>query len=149
MQYKDYYDILGLGRDASADEIKRAYRKLARKFHPDVSEEADAEERFKEVQEAYEVLKDTHKREAYDRLGSNWRQGEDFTPPPDWDPEFSFRRGGFQDAADFSEFFSSIFGQRPGAGHARERGFQMRGEDRNVRVSISLEDAWAGRIARL
>ncbi len=147
MQYKDYYDILGVGREASGDDIKRAYRKLARKYHPDVSEEANAEERFKEVQEAYEVLKDPEKRDAYDRLGANWRQGEDFTPPPDWEPDYSFRSGGFRDAAEFSEFFSSIFGRgaHGGGPGAARGGFQMQGEDRNVRVTIALEDAFAGR----
>ena len=85
MQYKDYYRILGVARDADADAIKRAYRKLARKYHPDVSKEADAEVRFKEVAEAYEVLKDAEKRAAYDQLGSNWRAGQGFTPPPGWD----------------------------------------------------------------
>lgn len=151
MQYKDYYRTLGLERDADADAIKRAYRKLARKYHPDVSEEADAEERFKEVQEAYEVLKDPDKREAYDRLGANWRAGEDFRPPPDWEPDFEFHRGGFRDAADFSDFFASIFGAAPGAGPTRgggrgtgHGGFQARGEDRSVRVQVSLADAFAG-----
>ncbi|MCB1748665.1 MAG: DnaJ domain-containing protein [Gammaproteobacteria bacterium] len=149
MQYKDYYQVLGVARDADGDAIKRAYRKLARKYHPDVSEEADAEERFKEVQEAYEVLKDPEKREAYDRLGANWRAGEDFTPPPDWEPEFSFHGGGFRNAADFSDFFASIFGGAPGGGARGGRGahgggFQMRGEDRQVRVQIRLEDAYAG-----
>ncbi|MGR8921156.1 MAG: DnaJ C-terminal domain-containing protein [Gammaproteobacteria bacterium] len=141
MRYKDYYDVLGVARDASADDIKRAYRRLARKYHPDVSQEADAEEHFKEVQEAYEVLRDPDKREAYNRLGSRWREGDDFSPPPDWDPEFSFHSGGFRDQHDFSDFFSSIFGG--GAGRA-ERGFRMRGEDRSVRVAITLEDAYAG-----
>src|SRR5918998_1391339 len=96
MDYKDYYKILGIAREASQDEIKRVYRRLARKYHPDVSKEANAEERFKEVQEAYEVLKDPEKRAAYDQLGSNWRQGQQFTPPPDWGNgfEYSFGRGG-------------------------------------------------------
>ena len=85
MEYKDYYDILGLKKDAPQDEIKRVYRKLARKYHPDVSKEKDAETKFKEVGEAYEVLKDPEKREAYDQLGDNWQAGQDgFQPPPDW-----------------------------------------------------------------
>src|ERR1700685_714285 len=93
MQYKDYYEILGVTRSAGADEVKRAYRKLARKFHPDVSKEKNAEARFKEVQEAYEVLKDPEKRAAYDQLGSEWKSGEQFRPPPDWANGFEFRGG--------------------------------------------------------
>ena len=83
-EYKDYYKIMGVARDVGQDELKRVYRRLARKYHPDVSKEKDAEARFKEVQEAYEVLKDPQKRAAYDQLGSNWRQGQEFRPPPDW-----------------------------------------------------------------
>src|SRR5688572_29438201 len=102
MDYKDYYKILGIARDASQDEIKRVYRRLARKYHPDVSKEANAEDRFKEVQEAYEVLKDPEKRAAYDQLGSNWRAGQDFRPPPDWGKDFEFTSsfgGGANDGA--------------------------------------------------
>ena len=114
MEYKDYYKILGIARTATADEIKKAYRRLARKFHPDVSKETNAEARFKEVQEAYEVLKDPEKRAAYDQLGSNWQQGQQFRPPPDWASGFEFRgrpSGGQQDfEGGFSDFFSSLFG---------------------------------------
>ncbi len=88
MQYKDYYEILGVTRGADADEVKRAYRKLARKFHPDVSKEKNAEDKFKEVQEAYEVLRDTEKRAAYDQLGRDYRPGQQFRPPPDWSQRF-------------------------------------------------------------
>ena len=92
MDFKDYYDIMGLERKASQAEIKRAYRKLARKYHPDVSKEADAEARFKELGEAYAVLKDPEKRAAYDELGANWEAGQDFRPPPGWDAGFEFFR---------------------------------------------------------
>jgi curved DNA-binding protein len=85
MDYKDYYEVMGVPRDASADDIKKAHRKLARKYHPDVSKEKDAEAKFKDVAEAYEVLRDTDKRAAYDRLGVNWQAGQDFQPPPQWD----------------------------------------------------------------
>ena len=114
MEYKDYYKIMGLERDASQDEIKRAYRKLARKYHPDVSKEKDAELRFKEVGEAYEVLKDPEKRAAYDHLGANYKAGQDFHPPPNWDSGFEFRGGGFTDAgqAGFSDFFEELFGRQ-------------------------------------
>jgi curved DNA-binding protein len=93
MEFKDYYKVMGVARDATEAQIKQAYRKLARKYHPDVSKEKDAEARFKEVQEAYEVLKDTEKRAAYDQLGSNWKTGEQFRPPPEWANGFEFRGG--------------------------------------------------------
>lgn len=111
MQYKDYYQILGVTRSADADEIKLAYRKLARKYHPDVSDEKDAEDRFKEVAEAYEVLRDSDKRAAYDQLGREYRSGQQFRPPPDWGQRFgsgSHRRA--SDLHGFSDFFSSLFG---------------------------------------
>lgn len=113
MEFKDYYTIMGVERGASQDEIKRAYRKLARKYHPDVSKEEDAEQRFKEIGEAYEVLKDPEKRTAYDQLGANWKAGQDFRPPPDWNQGFEFRGGGFTgaDAEHFSDFFESLFGK--------------------------------------
>src|ERR1700760_3236680 len=111
MQYKDYYQILGVGRGADADELKRAYRKLARKYHPDVSKEKNAEERFKEVQEAYEVLRDPEKRAAYDHLGRDYRAGQQFRPPPDWAQRFGAGGAGqggarFSDLNGFSDFFS-------------------------------------------
>src|SRR5688572_27293102 len=100
MKYKDYYKILGVGRTATTDEIKKAYRKLARKYHPDVSKEAGAEEKFKEIGEAYEVLKDDEKRAAYDQLGQQ-RPGQDFRPPPDWERQYS--RAHFGDNIDFGD----------------------------------------------
>ncbi len=147
MEYKDYYQILGVSRDATQDEIKRAYRKLARKYHPDVSKEADAEERFKEVGEAYEVLKDPEKRAAYDRLGMNWKMGEDFQPPPDWDAGFEFSGGGFTgaDASQFSDFFEALFGRwAHHGGPGRGRGFSARGEDHFAKILLDVEDAYRG-----
>lgn len=142
MDFRDYYQILGVERDASQDEIKRAYRKLARQFHPDVSSESDAEARFKEVGAAYEVLKDPEKRVAYDQLGANWQGGEQFTPPPGWDAGFEFGGGGFTGGADFSEFFESLFGRATQGSH--RQGFQAAGEDRHAKILIDLEDAFTG-----
>jgi curved DNA-binding protein len=149
MDFKDYYKIMGVARDASQDDIKRAHRKLARKYHPDVSKEPDAEERFKEVQEAYEVLKDPEKRAAYDQLGSNWRSGQDFRPPPDWGRGFEFTTGGggARDDGGFSEFFSSLFGEGTPFGRAHTRGggaFRSAGQDHYARVEIGLEEAFSG-----
>ena len=149
MEYKDYYKIMGVARDATQDEIKRTYRKLARKYHPDVSKEADAEARFKEVGEAYEVLKDPEKRAAYDQLGKQWKAGQDFRPPPDWDAGFEFREGSFGgDAGGFSDFFESLFGQggfRPGG--RQQGGFRVQGEDHHAKVLIDLEAALAPELA--
>jgi curved DNA-binding protein len=147
MQFKDYYEIMGLARDATQDEIKRAYRKLARKYHPDVSKEADSEERFKELGEAYEVLKDPEKRAAYDELGENWKSGQDFRPPPDWDQGFEFHGGGFTDAdtGEFSDFFETLFGrgfQSGGRGGSAQ--FHRHGEDSHAKAVIELEDAYNG-----
>lgn len=153
MEFKDYYQTLGVARSASEAEIKSAYRKLARKFHPDLSKEKNAEARFKEVQEAYEVLKDPEKRTAYDQFGANWQQGQDFRPPPGWDAGFEFRgrpeaAGPDAAEADFSDFFESLFGRtaraRRGSGGSRGGDFRMRGEDHHARILIDLEDAYAG-----
>lgn len=146
MEYKDYYKIMGVKRDAGADEIRRAYRKLARKYHPDVSKEKDAEARFKELGEAYEVLKDPEKRRAYDQLGAHWKAGQNFRPPPDWAPDFDFRTGTAHGPEDggFSDFFESLFGAGFGPGRGARRGFDRRGEDQHARVVIDLEDAYNG-----
>ncbi|MEJ2310398.1 MAG: DnaJ C-terminal domain-containing protein [Gammaproteobacteria bacterium] len=146
MDFKDYYAIMGVERDASSDEIKRAYRKLARKYHPDVSKEPDAEIRFKEVGEAYEVLKDPEKRAAYDQLGANWKAGQEFRPPPDWDAGFEFSGGGFGGGASgFSDFFESLFGGFASTHGGRPHpGFRTQGEDHHARVLIDLEDAFNG-----
>ena len=150
MRYKDYYQVMGVPRTASQDEIKRAYRKLARKYHPDVSKEKDAEEKFKELQEAHEVLKDPEKRAAYDQLGPDWRPGQDFRPPPDWGKGFEFsREAAGEGPAEFSDFFSELFGSRspfgaaPGAGRTH-RGFSAAGHDHVARIEIDLEDAFRG-----
>jgi len=150
MRYKDYYAVMGVGRDASQDEIKRAYRKLARKYHPDVSKEPDAEARFKELGEAYEVLKDPEKRAAYDGLGADWKAGQDFRPPPDWNEGFEFHGGGFTGATpeQFSDFFDSLFGRgTPGGGFTRStrHAFHARGEDTYAKILIDLEDAYTGK----
>jgi curved DNA-binding protein len=153
MEYKDYYKILGVSRDASQDDIKRAYRKLARKFHPDVSKEPNAETRFKEVNEANEVLKDPDKRAEYDALGSGWHAGDEFRPPPGAGGARREREFSPEDAAQFSDFFSSIFGGlgggmgggvRDGFGGARDQGFARRGADQTARIRITLEDAFHG-----
>ncbi len=148
MEYKDYYKIMGVPRGATQDEIKRAYRKLARKYHPDVSKEPNAEEKFKEVGEAYEVLKDPEKRAAYDHIGTQWQQGERFTPPPDWDAGFTFSGGGFTgtDTAGFSDFFESLFGRayaQPGRG-GFTRHIDAQGEDHHAKILIDLEDSNQG-----
>ncbi len=152
MEYRDYYQILGVARTATAEDIKKSYRRLARKYHPDVSKETDAEQKFKEVQEAYEVLKDAEKRAAYDQLGSGWKSGQQFRPPPDWASGFEFSGGtrprgaaggayGFEPEG-FSDFFSSLFGGASpfgAAGHKRPSG-----RDHHARIDIDLEEAFGG-----
>ncbi len=154
MDYKDYYTILGVSRTATPDEIKRAYRKLARKYHPDVSKEKNAEEQFKSLQEAYEVLKDPKKREAYDQLGSQWKSGQDFKPPPNWQGFSGFDGAGFSDenvhVGGFSDFFESIFGggrfQQSGAHRqqTQQTAFRQPGRDEHAKIAISLEEAFHG-----
>ncbi len=148
MQYKDYYEILGVSRDATQDEIKQAYRRLARKYHPDVSKEPDADKKFKDLGEAYEVLKDPEKRAAYDRFGSNWQNGQDFEPPPNWDAGFEFSGAGYTGGTGegYSDFFEELFGRSHFSG--RESGFrtryQMKGEDQHAKILIRLQDAYHG-----
>lgn len=148
MEYKDYYAVLGVTREAGADEVKKAFRKLARKYHPDVSKEPDAEERMREINEAYAVLSDVDKRAAYDQLGSGFRPGADFHPPPEWDAGYEYSGHGFspEEAAQFSEFFSQIFGgmgagARPHSARGRPR---ARGEDHHSKIYLDLADSFSG-----
>jgi curved DNA-binding protein len=134
VEFKDYYQTLGVAREVPADEIRKAFRKLARKYHPDVSKEPDAEARMKEVNEAYAVLSDPEKRAAYDQLGRNYRPGEEFRPPPDWDAGFEFSHHDFQ-GADFSDFFAELFGRMGARGH---------GQDHYAKVLLDVEDAFLG-----
>ncbi|MBW8370943.1 MAG: DnaJ domain-containing protein [Thiobacillus sp.] len=149
MQFKDYYQTLGVPRDATADDIKKAFRKLARKYHPDISKEPDAELRMQEVNEANAVLSDPEKRAAYDQLGRGYQPGQDFRPPPYWDAGFEFTGQGYSphEAADFSDFFAELFG-RMGGTHAGARpahaGFRTQGEDHHAKVLLDLEDAFSG-----
>jgi curved DNA-binding protein len=154
MEFRDYYELMGVARDATQDEVKRAYRKLSRKYHPDVSKEADAEDRFKEVGEAYAVLKDPEKRAAYDQLGNNNKAGQDFQPPPGWDEGFEFSGAGtnagrgYAGGAQYSDFFEELFAQqRGGAGAGGRAGggqFSMRGDDRHARITIDFRDSYTG-----
>lgn len=148
MQYKDYYQILGVPKDATAEALKKAFRRLARKYHPDVSKEKDADARMREVNEAYTVLSDPEKRAAYDQLGQGHAPGQDFRPPPNWDAGFEFSGPPFgaQETADFSDFFAELFGRmggrpRPGQGRAQWDG---RGDDHHAKVMLDLEDAFTG-----
>ena len=158
VKFHDYYQTLGVSRGATADEIKKAYRKLARKYHPDVNpNDKSAEEKFKEVSEAYDVLSDADKRKRYDQLGANWKAGADFTPPPGWTPyggpggwegarveygDFSDLFGGGAGGPAFSDFFETLFGAR--RGKSRGAPFAMRGQDIEAEMEISLEDAHRG-----
>ncbi|MFB0935756.1 MAG: DnaJ domain-containing protein, partial [Propionivibrio sp.] len=152
MQFKDYYQILGVKREATAEDIKKAFRKLARKYHPDVSKEKDAEQRMQEINEAYTVLSDPERRAAYDQVGSGYQPGQDFRPPPDWDAGFEFSTHGFSpgEAAGFSDFFSQLFGgmgQHGMGGFRAHRGagaYQARGEDHHAKVVLDIEDAFHG-----
>jgi curved DNA-binding protein len=146
VDFKDSYKVMGVARDATEAQIKQAYRKLARKFHPDVSKEPDAEARFKEVGEAYEVLRSPEKRAAYDQLGSGPRPGQDFRPPPDFGSGFEFSGGPSDGGGDYSDFFESLFGRaRAGAHRSGRRGFDPgHGEDHHAKVLLDLEASLEG-----
>jgi curved DNA-binding protein len=140
VEFKDYYKVMGVARDATEAQIKQAYRKLARKYHPDVSKEKNAEARFKELGEAYEVLKSPEKRAAYDQLGQGPRPGEDFRPPPDWGSGFEFSGAGAGAGnADHSDFFESLFGAAGGAFRQRRGADNGRGADHHARVLLDLD----------
>ena len=146
MEFKEYYKTLGLGQSASADEIKKAYRGLARTFHPDVSKEANASARMAEVNEAYAVLSDPAKRAAFDKLAQRRAAGQDFQPPPGWDAGFDFSEAGSPagNDGDFSEFFNTLFSR---AARARQSGgarAEVRGADQHAKIAISLADAYHG-----
>lgn len=149
MEYQDFYQILGVKRDASSDEIKKSYRRLARKYHPDVSQEPDAEARFKEISQAYEVLQDADKRRAYDQLGHQWQAGQNFRPPPDWNNRFQFN-GNLDDMVDMGDLFGSLFGQGgfANSGFAGAAGFQQRAaqapQAQHIKLDISLEESFQG-----
>jgi len=155
MKYKDYYEIMGVQRTASQDEIKKAYRKLARKYHPDVSESDDAGERFKQLGEAYAVLKDPEKRDAYDQLGSDWQAGQDFRPPPGWQESAGSGGGGFEgfggasgaQGANYSDFFEDLFGggfSHQGGSAGYYENYQTNGQDQHAQISIDIRDSYLG-----
>ena len=150
VKFKDYYKILDVDRSASKEEIQKAFRKLARKYHPDVSKSPDAETRFKEINEAYEVLKDPDKRKRYDSLGANWKSGQSFTPPPGFE-HFDFKFSGGESMGGFSDFFQSVFGDLMGGfGGAAQgrprygRGFGQKGQDHEAVIEVSLSDVVHG-----
>lgn len=169
MEFKDYYKTLGVGKKATEAEIKKEYRKLARKYHPDVNKEADAEKKFKEIAEAYEVLKDPEKRKAYDEFGKDWKAGKEQkeyqkqyyknyqqAQGPEGFDTGGFGGGGFDfggggDFGEYSEFFENLFGsRRPGsAAGGRSRSFSRKGQDMNAGISIPLEDAYHGATRRI
>lgn len=151
MQYKDYYKILGVEKNATADDIKKAYRKLVRKYHPDVSKAADASERTAEINEAYDVLSDPEKRQAYDSIGRGGQtfDGQNFQPPPDWDYAFNYSIHGAE-TGEFSDFFEQLFGRaRSAHSGGRTRGFDrshasMRGDDQYAKIELDIADAYRG-----
>lgn len=147
VSYKDYYEILGVARTASQDEIRKTYRKLAKKYHPDVNKDPVAGEKYREINEAYEVLKDPEKREKYDTLGPGWSQGQDFTPPPGWGGGTRVDFGG--EGAGFSDFFQTLFGGFAGGGRSVSMedmffGGGGRGRDQEMVLELTLEDVLKG-----
>src|ERR1700739_1263116 len=142
LAYKDYYEVLGVPRDADQDAIRRAYRKLARKYHPDLNSDSDAEDRFKERGEAYEVLSDPDKRERYDRLGANWRQQEQEAPDTSFEEFFDRQGVGTDDTRGEvrGDLFERLFGGRAGGGPGWRSGGPLRGHDREALLELSLED---------
>jgi len=147
MQFKDYYRILGVSREETPANIKKAFRKLARKYHPDVSKEPDAEARMREINEAYAVLSDPEKRAVFDQVGGAYQTGQDFKPPPDWHSGFQSSSRGYspRDATDFSDFFAELFGRgmTGQSGFTRQQPFgKMRGEDLHAEVLLDVEDAF-------
>ena len=160
VKFRDYYEVLGVDRTAKQEEIQRAYRKLARKFHPDVNKAPDAEVKFKEINEAYEVLGDPEKRQKYDQLGAHWKDGQDFRPPPGWETHFDFGRGAgpgqtefhWGGTGGFSDFFETLFGGARGRGGpfggmrggGQGAGWSQAGADQEATIRISLEDAFQG-----
>ena len=161
MEFKDYYKVMGVERSATPDEIKKAHRKLARKYHPDVSKEKNAEARFKEIAEAYEVLRDPEKRAAYDQLGANYQAGQDFRPPPGWNPGQASGGGGGAhfggQGFDHSDFFDAIFRGMGGGPQGRGgfedlrggRGFDMPGQDQHAKIQIDIGDSYSGATRKL
>jgi curved DNA-binding protein len=155
VKFRDYYEVLGVDRKASAEEIQKAYRKLARRYHPDINKTKEAEDRFKEINEANEVLSDPEKRTRYDELGANWKAGQDFRPPPEWEQHgnnvrFSFGGEGPEDLNGFSDFFSALFGNAAfggqgfgaaGFGGARPFGAA---QSQEAELLISVEEAFSG-----
>lgn len=139
MEFQDYYKTLGVDKTASTDEIKKVYRKLARKYHPDVSKEIDAEKKMQTINEANTVLSDPEKRAAYDQLGQGYQSGQDFQAPPNWDAGFEFSGGNFNDQSDF---FANLFGHTGKRHSSRQQ--QARGEDHHAKIIIDLLDAYQG-----
>lgn len=158
MEFKDYYEVLGVDRNASQEDIHKAFKKLARKYHPDLNpEDQEAERKFKEANEAYEVLKDPEKRKRYDHLGADWEHGQNFDPPPGYENMHFTFGGGQGGAGGFSDFFETIFGDMFGGrgnfqggqggfggGQFAGRGFQQKGQDAEASLELSLEDAYSG-----